>query len=97
MDIKQTVLQNWQSRLERARETLAELEDELACQQYELEITERVRAKAQNETERDDWRIQVEVLSMMAGQTEGRIEEKQAEVALCTAMLAELEMDLAAG
>lgn len=97
MDIKQTVLQNWQSRMERARETLAELEDELACQQYELEITERVRAKAQNETDRDNWRIQVDVLSMLVGQTEGRMEEEQAEIALCTAMLAELEADLAAG
>lgn len=97
MDFKQTVLQSWQGRLERAREALAELENELACQQYELQITERVRAKAPSEAERDDWRIQVDVLSMIVGQTEGRIEEEQAEIALCTAMLAELNSDLATG
>lgn len=70
MNIKQTVLQGWQNRMQRARDTLAELESELAGQQYELEIAQRVLAKAQNETDRETWRIQVDILSMIAGQTE---------------------------
>ncbi len=97
MNIKQTVLQDWQNRIERARHTLAELESELAGQQYELEIAQRVLAKAQNETDRETWRIQVDVLLMFPAQTEEQIKEEQEDIALCAAMLAELEADLATG
>ncbi|MBN1876018.1 MAG: hypothetical protein JXA33_17475 [Anaerolineae bacterium] len=97
MNVKQTVLEDWQKRMKRARKTLAKLEAELAYQNYELEITRRLQAKAQSEADWDDWRVQIDILSMLAGQTEERMEEEQEDIALCTAMIAEIEADLAVG
>ncbi len=38
---------------------------------------------------------QVDVLDMLVGMTEGVIEKEQEELALCEAMIAEIEADLA--
>ena len=97
MDIKHEVLQSWERRASRARDKVEELKIDLAYQSYELEITQRVLAKAQNDSERETWQIQVDVLSMIVGQTEEEIEKEAEDIALCAAMLAELEADLAAG
>lgn len=61
-----------------------------------MEIAQRLLAKAQDEPARETWQTQVDVLQMMAGMTENDLAEQQEELALCEAMIAEIEADLAA-
>lgn len=50
----------------------------------------------QDEAARQTWQTQVDVLEMLVGVTEGDLMGQQAELALCEAMVAEIEADLAA-
>lgn len=97
LSIKQNVQQQWEKRAKRAHKKLARLEAWSAHERYELEITRRLLQKAADEDVRETWQIQVDVLEMMAGQTEDRIAEERVEIALCEAMLAEIRADMAAG
>jgi hypothetical protein len=44
---------------------------------------------------REIWQTQVDVLGMLVGMAEGDLAEQQEELALCEAMVAEIEADLA--
>ena len=70
---------------------------ELERRRYELEIVQRLLAKAQDDAARETWRIQVDVLQMMVGQAQADLEEQLEDLALCEAMIAEIEADLEAG
>jgi len=95
--MKQEVRQAWEDRAIDAQSKIWEdLEPELARRSYELEITQRLLSKAQDEAARQTWQTQVDVLEMLAGMTEGDLAEQQEELALCEAMIAEIEADLAA-
>ena len=60
-----------------------------------MEIAQRLLSKAQDEAAREIWQTQVDVLGMLVGMAEGDLAEQQEEVALCEAMVAEIEADLA--
>ena len=98
MMIKRDVLRTWENRAIEAQTRVdEEIEVELERLRYELEITQRLLAKAQDDAGRETWRIQVDVLDMMIGQAEARLSKEQEELALCEAMIAEIEADLDAG
>ena len=95
--MKQEVRQAWEERALEAQGMIWEtLEPKLARLSYELEIAQRLLSKAQDETARTTWQTQVDVQEMLLGMTEGDLAEQQQELALCEAMIAEIEADLAA-
>ena len=95
--MKQEVRRAWEDRAIDAQSKIWEdLEPELARRSYELEIAQRLLSKAQDEAARQTWQTQVDVLEMLAGMTAGDLAEQQEELALCEAMIAEIEADLAA-
>jgi hypothetical protein len=94
--MKQEVRQAWEDRaLEAQSKIWDDLEPQLARRAYELEIALRLLSKAQDETARQAWQTQVDVLGMLAGMAEGDLAEQQEELALCEMMIAEIEADLA--
>lgn len=96
--MQQEVREAWEDRSIAAQSKIWEdLEPELARRKYEMEIAQRLLHKAQNEADRETWQTQVDVLQMFVTQAEDDLAEEQAEVALCDAMVAEIEADLAAG
>ena len=95
--MKREVLQAWEDRAISAQSKIEEsLEPEVERLCYELEITQRLLTKAQDEAARETWQTQVDVLQMMLGMTEGDLVEQQEELALCETMIAEIEADLTA-
>lgn len=95
--MKREVLQAWEDRAISAQSKIEEsLEPELERLRYELEITQRLLAKAQDEAAREIWQTQMDVLQMMIGMTEGDLTEQREELSLCEAMIAEIEADLTA-
>ena len=95
--MKREVLQAWEDRAISAQSKIEEsLEPELERLRYELEITQRLLAKAQDEAAREIWQTQMDVLQMMIGMTEGDLTEQREELSLCEAMIAEIEADLIA-
>ncbi len=93
--IKQEVLAAWENRMFAAQSKIEEdLESSLEKLRYEQEIAQRLLAKAQDETAQQDWRIQVDVLHMMLVSAENDMAEQEKDVALCEAMIAEIEADL---
>jgi hypothetical protein len=95
--MKQEVRQAWEDRAISAQGKIWEdLEPQLARRNYELEIARRLLSKAQGEAARQTWQTQVDVLEMLVGIAVGDLAEQQEEVALCDAMVAEIEADLAA-
>ncbi len=96
--MKREVRQAWEDRAIKAQSQIWEtLEPELERLRYEQEIARRLLAKAPDEAARQTWQTQVDVLEMMIGMTEGDIVEQQEEIALCEAMIAEIEADLEGG
>ena len=92
-----TATRNWEGRAADAYAKTDEgIEVELERRRYELEIAQRLLAKAQDDEARETWRIQVDVLDMLIGMAEGDLEKQQEELALCDAMIAEIEADLEA-
>ena len=97
MMLKRDVLKAWENRAIAAQTKIEEeIEVELERNRYEMEIAQRLLAKAQDDAARETWRIQVDVLDMVIGMAEGDLEEQQEEMALCDAMIAEIEADLGA-
>jgi hypothetical protein len=94
--LKREVLQAWEDRAIDAQGQIEEGTDELERTRYELEIVQRLLSRAQDEAARETWQVQVDVLQMMVVQAEDRLTEQQEELALCEAMIAEMEADLAA-
>ena len=92
--MKREVLCAWEDRAAKAFGNLEELEPELERRQYELEIVQRLLAKAQEDAARETWQTQVDVLTMLVQQTQDRLDEEQAEEALCDAMVDEIRADL---
>lgn len=93
--MKREVLAAWEDRAINAQSRTEEtFEPELESLHYELEITQRLLSKAQDEAARETWQIQVDTLQTMIGMTEGGLAEQQEELALCEAMIAEIEADL---
>lgn len=93
--MKREVLAAWEKRAIHAQSTMdEELEPKLERERYEMEIAQRLLAKAQDEPARETWQTQVDVLQMVAGMTENDLAEQQEELALCEAMIAEIEADL---
>ena len=86
----------WEERAAEAQGQIWDsIEPHLERLRYEYEIARRVLAQAPDETAQTTWQTQVDVLYMMIGRAEGDLAEQQAEVALCEAMIAEIEADLA--
>ncbi len=95
--MKQEVRQAWEDRAIAAQGKIwDDLEPQLARRTYELEIARRLLNKAPDEAARQTWQTQVDVQEMLVGMTEGDLAEQQEELALCEAMVAEIEADLAA-
>jgi hypothetical protein len=94
--LKHEVLQSWQGRAARAQTELETATRELKVARYELDITQRLLLKAADDAVQETWRIQADVLQMVAMQAEERLAEQREELALCAAMIAEIEADLAA-
>ena len=61
-----------------------------------MAIAQRLLSKAQDEASRQTWQTQVDVLQMFVINAENELAEQQEELALCEAMVAEIEADLAA-
>lgn len=96
--LKREVLQAWEERAINAQAEIFEcIEPELERLQYEAEIARRLLEKAQDDTARENWQIQVDVFDMLVGMKEGELAEQQEELALCEAMVAEIEADLSMG
>ncbi len=94
--MKQEVLTAWEERAIRAQSQInEELEPKLERLRYEEEITQRLLAKATDESARQTWQTQVDVLDMMITMTETDLAEQQEELTLCEAMMSEIEADLA--
>ncbi|MDH7486449.1 MAG: hypothetical protein QHJ81_09275 [Anaerolineae bacterium] len=95
--MKREVRQAWEDRAIEAQSQIWDtLEPKLERLRYEREIARRLLAKAPDEAARQTWQTQVDVLEMMIGMTENDLAEQQEEIALCEAMIAEIEADLAA-
>ena len=84
--MKQEVRARWDERAINAFGKIEELQYELERQQYELEIGRRLLDQAQDESARQTWQTQVDVLEMIVGLTEGHIKEQQEEMDLCDAI-----------
>ena len=98
MMIKHDVLRTWENRAANAQTKIDEkIQVELERLRYELEIAQRLLAKAQDDAAREIWQTQVDVLEMLVGQAQADLEEQREELALCEAMIAEIEADLEAG
>jgi transposase len=96
--MQQEVRQAWEDRAIEAQGKIWEdLEPELARRQYEMTIAQRLLSKAQDEAGRETWQTEVDVLQMFVVNAENDLAEQQAELALCEAMVAEIEADLAVG
>jgi len=96
--MQQEVRQAWKDRAIAAQSKIREaIEPELARRKYEMAISQRLLNKAQTEADRETWQTQLDVLQMFVIQAEDDLAEEQAEVALCDAVVAEIEADLAAG
>jgi hypothetical protein len=94
--MKQKILVAWEERAIRAQSKIdEELEPELERFRYEEEITHRLLAKAPDESARQTWQTQMDVLDMMITTTESELIEQQEELTLCKAMIGEIEADLA--
>jgi len=94
--LKREVLRAWEDRAVEAQAKIeTETRPELDRRQYEMEIARRLLEKAQDDTTQETWQTQVDVLQMMIGMIEGDLAEQQEELALCEAMTAEIEADLA--
>ena len=95
--MKEEVRQAWEDRAIAAQSKIWEtIEPELARRTYEMAIAQRLLSKAQDEASRQTWQTQVDVLQMFVINAENELAEQQEEVALCDAMVAEIEADLAA-
>lgn len=95
--MKQEVRQAWEDRAIAAQGKIwNDLEPKVARQTYELEIARRLLSKTQDEAARQTWQTQADVLVMLVGMTEGDLAEQREELALCEAMVAEIDADLAA-
>ncbi|MFZ1239638.1 MAG: hypothetical protein WAV66_09840 [Anaerolineae bacterium] len=95
--LKQEVRQAWEERVIETQTKIWEtIEPELARWQYEMMIAQRLLSKAQDQASRETWRIQVDVLQMCVIEAENNLEKEQEELALCEAMIAEIDADLAA-
>ncbi|MEA3342415.1 MAG: hypothetical protein U9R15_20825 [Chloroflexota bacterium] len=93
--MKREVLQAWEERAINAQtEIWDSIEPTLEHSRYELEIARRLLEKAQDDAAREIWQTQVDVLGMLVGMAEGDLEEQQEELALCDAMIDEMEADL---
>lgn len=94
--MKQEVRQAWEDRAIVAQSKIWEdIEPELARRQYEMAIAQRLLSKAQDEAGRETWQTEVDVLQMFVINAENELAEQQEELALCEAMIAEIEADLA--
>jgi hypothetical protein len=95
--MKREVRDAWEERAVEAQGQIWDtLEPKLERARYELEIAQRLLAKAPDEAARQTWQTQVDVLGMLVGMAESDLAEQQDEFALCEAMVAEIEADLAA-
>lgn len=94
LKMKREVLEKWDERAVEAFGEIEEIEDELERLRYELEIAQRLLDKAPDDAARETWRTQVEVLQVLAGQAERRRDERQHEMDVCDAMVAEMQADL---
>lgn len=95
--MKREVLQAWEDRAAEAYSQIWDvLEPELERLRYELEIARRLLARAPDEAARQTWQLQVDTLESMIGMTEHELAQQREELALCEAMIAEIEADLAA-
>jgi len=93
--LKREVSRAWEDRAIEAQTRIDEkIVPELERCRYELEITQRLLAKAQDDAARETWQTQVDVLQMLISQAEDDLNEQQEELALCEAMIAEIETDL---
>ena len=95
--MKREVRAKWEDRAVEAYGKTEDVEAELERLRYEVEIAQRLLDKAQDEAARENWRTKVDVLEMLAQEAEGNREAQQREVALCDAMVAEIDADLPAG
>lgn len=96
--LKQEVRQAWEERVIETQTKIWEtIEPELARWQYEMMIAQRLLSKAQDQVSRETWQTQVDVYQMLVIQAENDLEKEQEELALCEAMIAEIDADLAAG
>jgi hypothetical protein len=95
--MQQEVRQAWEDRAIAAQSKIWEtIEPELTRRMYEMAIAQRLLSKAQDEASRQTWQTQVDVLQMFVINAENELAEQQEELALCEAMVAEIEADLAA-
>ena len=92
--MKRKVLDRWEERAVEAYGKIEELEYELGPLRYEVEIAQRLLDKAQDEAARQTWQTQMDVHQMLVDMAEGDLEEQREELALCEAMVAEMEADL---
>jgi hypothetical protein len=97
VDAKQEVLQAWKKRALAAQTKIREtIEPERARTEYEMMIAQRLLRKARDQASRETWQTQVDVLQMLVIEAENDLETEQEDLALCAAMIAEIEADLAA-
>lgn len=94
--MKRAVLQAWEDRATCAQGAIwEELEPRLERLRYEYEIIQRLLNKG-TEEDREEWADYASVLHDIIGLTEAELEEQQAELVSCAAMIAEIEADLLA-
>lgn len=93
--MKREVQRTWEDRAVEAFTRIEELVPELERLQYELEIATKLRDKAQDDSARETWQTQVDVLTTFVQQAEDELAKQEKEQELCDTMVAEIEADLA--
>ncbi len=95
MMLKKEVLDSWENRAVQAQIKIdEEILSDLAKYRYELKITERLLAKADDKESRDTWRIQADVVKMSVIKNENALEEEEKELVLCDLMISEIQADI---
>jgi hypothetical protein len=93
--LKREVLQKYEDQICKAQSEIEEdMLPEIERLEFELEIVRRVKEKSVGKPDETDWQVQVDVLEMMLGTQQGRLEELRSEIKRRELVLAEIEQDI---
>jgi hypothetical protein len=93
--LKREVMQQYE---ERICDSQAEIDEELIPEierlEYELEVVRRIKEMNLGKVEETDWQAQVEVIELLIGTHQVKLEEIQREIYRNESSLAEIERDI---
>jgi hypothetical protein len=96
--LKREVMQQYEEQIYEAQAEIDEnLIPEIERLEYELDVVRRVKEKEASKPDNLDWQTQLDVLEILIGTKNGRLEELRAEIQRNELVLAEIERDLGEG